>query len=79
MLNFSLIRDTILQGPVQCGNKRIVICLKKPNQKTGVVRCLPFGAQWFSRCNVYNSTSLIDLDTHFLQYKAADDKANQAV
>jgi hypothetical protein len=52
---------------------------EEPNQKTDVVRCLPFGAQWFSRCNVYNSTSLIDLDTHFLQYKAADDKANQAV
>jgi len=52
---------------------------KEPNQKTGVERCLPFGTQWFSKCNVYNSTSLTDLDTHFLQYKSADDKANQAV
>ena len=52
---------------------------KETKQGTGVDKCLPFGAQWFSKCNVYNSTSLTDLDTHFLQYRSTDDKANQAV
>jgi len=33
MLKFSLIRDTILQGSVQFGNTRIVICLKNPTRK----------------------------------------------
>jgi hypothetical protein len=33
VLNFSLIRDTILQEPVQSGNTRIVICLKNLTRK----------------------------------------------
>jgi hypothetical protein len=48
-------------------------------QRKVVERRFPFGAQCFSECNVYNSKSLIDLDTNFLQHKSADDKANQNV